>query len=161
MIRSESEYQEATKRIRQEEERLSQQRAKLREMDLSRAEIKRAMDPVRSFHEQLKEEVASYERLRRGEFEELHNFQGAGQLLVALRISQGKLLETQKKIAEDQRVVAVYDITGEWDSLVIGYFKDRQDLNDFIKNLLSQRNVDRSVTHIVLNVVKEERRILV
>lgn len=81
--------------------------------------------------------------------------------IIALRISQGKLLETQKKIAEDQRVVAVYDITGEWDSLVIGYFKDRQDLNDFIKNLLSQRNVDRSVTHIVLNVVKEERRILV
>lgn len=81
--------------------------------------------------------------------------------VIALRISQGKLLETQKRIAEDDRVVAVYDITGEWDSLVIGYFKDRLDLNDFIKNLLAQKNVYRSVTHIVLNVVKEERRILV
>lgn len=81
--------------------------------------------------------------------------------VIALRISQGKLLETQKQIAEDRRVVAVYDITGEWDSLVIAYFKDRQDLNDFIKALLSQENVDRSATHIVLNVVKEERRILV
>jgi len=81
--------------------------------------------------------------------------------IIALRISQGKLLETQQQIAEDRRVVAVYDITGEWDSLVIAYFKDRQDLNDFIKALLSQKNVDRSVTHIVLNVVKEERRILV
>lgn len=81
--------------------------------------------------------------------------------IIALRISKGKLLEIQKKIAEDSRVVAVYDVTGEWDSLVIGYFKDREDLNDFIKNLLSQRYVDRSVTHIVLNVVKEERRILV
>ncbi len=81
--------------------------------------------------------------------------------MIALRISQGKLLETQEQIAEDRRVVAVYDITGEWDSLVIAYFKDRQDLNDFIKALLSQKNVDRSVTHIVLNVVKEERRILV
>ncbi len=81
--------------------------------------------------------------------------------IIALRISRGKLLETQKKIAEDPRVVAVYDITGEWDSMIIGYFKDRQDLNSFIKNLLSQENVDRSVTHIVLNMVKEERRILV
>ncbi len=89
MIRSETEYQEAIKRIGEEEERLRQQRAKLREMDLSRAEIKRAMDPVQSFHEQLKEEVASYERLCRGEFEEIHNFRGAGQLLVALRIAQG------------------------------------------------------------------------
>jgi len=57
--------------------------------------------------------------------------------------------------------VSIYDITGEWDSMIIGYFKDRQDLNDFIKNLLSLENVDRTVTHIVLNVVKEERRILV
>lgn len=81
--------------------------------------------------------------------------------VIALSISQGKLLETQKKIAEDKRVMAVYDITGEWDSIVIGYFKDRQDLNDFIKRLLSQKNVYRTVTHIVLNVVKEERRVLV
>jgi DNA-binding Lrp family transcriptional regulator len=81
--------------------------------------------------------------------------------IIALRISKGKLLETQEKISKDSRVIAVYDITGEWDSLIIGYFKDRQDLNDFIKNLLSLENVDRTVTHIVLNVVKEERRILV
>ncbi len=81
--------------------------------------------------------------------------------VIALRISQGKLLETQKSISCDDRVLAVYDITGEWDSIVIGRFKDRQDLNDFIKNLLSQKNVYRSVTHIVLNVVKEERRVIV
>lgn len=81
--------------------------------------------------------------------------------VIALRISQGKLLETQKSIAQDDRVIAVYDITGEWDSIVIGRFKDRQDLNDFIKDLLSQKNVYRSVTHIVLNVIKEERRVIV
>jgi len=81
--------------------------------------------------------------------------------IIALRISQGKLLETQKKIAEDSRIVAIYDVTGEWDSILLGYFEDRHDLNGFIKNLLSLKNVDRSVTHIVLNVVKEERRILV
>lgn len=81
--------------------------------------------------------------------------------IIAIRISKGKLLETQEQIAKDPRVVAVYDITGEWDSMLIGYFKDRQDLNDFVKELLSLENVDRTVTHIVLNVVKEERRILV
>ena len=81
--------------------------------------------------------------------------------IIALRISQGKLLEAQKEIAKDSRVVAVYDITGEWDSLIIGYFKDREDLNMFIKNVLSMKYIDRTVTHIVLNVVKEEKRVLV
>jgi DNA-binding Lrp family transcriptional regulator len=80
--------------------------------------------------------------------------------IIALRISKGKLLETQEKISADRRVVAVYDITGEWDSLVIGYFKGRDDLNDFIKGILSLPYIDRTVTHLVLNVVKDERRIL-
>ncbi len=80
--------------------------------------------------------------------------------IIALRISKGKLLETQKRISLDARVVSVYDITGEWDSFVIGYFKGREDLNDFIKTLLGFPYVDRTVTHIVLNVVKEERRIM-
>lgn len=81
--------------------------------------------------------------------------------IIALRISKGRLLETQKRIAEDPRVSAVYDITGEWDSLVIGRFRSRDDLNAFIKKLLSLPNLDRSVTHLVLNTVKEERRVLV
>jgi len=81
--------------------------------------------------------------------------------IIALRISQGKLLETQKKISLNPQVGAVYDITGEWDSIIIAYFKGREDLNKFIKGLLSLRYVDRSVTHLVLNVVKEERRVFV
>jgi len=81
--------------------------------------------------------------------------------IIALRISKGKLLEVQNEIAKDVRITAVYDITGEWDSLIIGYFKDRADLNDFIKKTLSLKNVDRTVTHIVLNVVKEEKRVVV
>ena len=81
--------------------------------------------------------------------------------VIALRISKGKLIETQERIAEDPRVSAVYDITGEWDSLVVGRFRGRDDLNAFIKNLLSLPNVDRSVTHLVLNTVKDERRVLV
>jgi len=79
--------------------------------------------------------------------------------IIAIRISKGKLLEAQQKIAKDPRIAAVYDITGDWDSIVIGYFKDRKDLNDFVKDLNAFSNIDRSITHIVLNVVKEERRI--
>jgi len=81
--------------------------------------------------------------------------------LIALRITKGKLLETQQKISEDRRVAAVYDITGEWDSMIIGKFRGRDDLNNFIKGVLSLPFVDRTVTHIVLNVVKEEKRVLV
>ena len=79
--------------------------------------------------------------------------------VIALRISQGKLLETQRRIAADPHVSAVYDVTGEWDSLVVAHFRGRDDLNSFLKKLTAKRYVDRSVTHIVLNTVKDERRV--
>lgn len=82
-------------------------------------------------------------------------------VVVALRISHGKLIEAQEKIAEDPRVLAIYDVTGEWDSIVIAHFKGREDLNKFIKTILAQKYVDRTVTHFVLNVVKDERRLVV
>lgn len=81
--------------------------------------------------------------------------------IIAIRISHGKLIETQEEIAEDIRVFAIYDVTGEWDSIVCARFKNREDLNEFTKNLLSHKHVDRTVTNIVLNVVKDERRLIV
>ena len=97
MIRSESEYQTAVTRLKDESQRLKEQQKQLQGMDLSKEEIKRVLDPIRSFHEQLKEEVGSYERLKRGEFDEIRNFEGLGRLLVALRIAQGI---TQRELAD-------------------------------------------------------------
>ncbi len=80
--------------------------------------------------------------------------------VIAIRISHGKLIETQEKIAEDPHVFAIYDVTGEWDSIVIARFKGREDLNNFVKSVLAQKYVDRTFTNIVLNVVKNEQRLL-
>ena len=97
MIRNENEYQEAVRRLREEQERLAEHRKRLEEMGLAVDEVKRALDPLRSFQEQLAEEVESYERLRRGEMGELRNLHGLGTTLVALRIALGL---TQRELAE-------------------------------------------------------------
>jgi ribosome-binding protein aMBF1 (putative translation factor) len=89
MIRNETEYQEASARVADERNRLTEHRARLKETGLSDEEIKRVIDPMESFHLQLKEEVESYERLKRGEFEELENLRGLGHLLISIRIAQG------------------------------------------------------------------------
>jgi len=55
--------------------------------------------------------------------------------------------------------MAVFDVTGDWDSVLIGCFADREDLNQFIKKILSLKYIDRTDTHLVLNVVKNEPRL--
>ncbi len=97
MIRNENEYQEAVTRLQQETARLANQRTALEDTDLSPEEVQRVMDPLESFHLQLVEEVESYERLKRGEFREIHNLHGLGQLLIGLRIAQGL---SQRELAE-------------------------------------------------------------
>jgi len=89
MIRNEAEYQEASKRLLEELGRLDEHRARLKEAGLGEIEIQRVIDPLESFHLQLKEEVEAYERLKRGEFEELENLRGLGHLLITSRIAQG------------------------------------------------------------------------
>ena len=89
MIRNENEYKEAVARLDDERKRLGEHRARLKGARLTKEEIKRVIDPIETFHLQLKEEVESYERLKRGEFDELENLRGLGPLLIALRIAQG------------------------------------------------------------------------
>jgi DNA-binding XRE family transcriptional regulator len=97
MIRNESEYQEALSRIMEERERLKEHRVHLEGMGLTNEELKRALDPLRSFHLQLEEEVETYERLKRGDVGELLNLHGLGHTLVALRIALGL---TQRELAQ-------------------------------------------------------------
>ena len=101
MIRNETEYQEAATRLTDERNRLADHRARLKKAGLSKEEIKRGVDPMESFHLQLEEEVESYERLKRGEFDDLDNLRGLGQLLISLRISQGV---SQRELAKRLKV---------------------------------------------------------
>lgn len=96
MIRNEGEYQEAVCRLTEERKLLEEHQVRLQGLGLDSAELKRAMDPLRSFHLQLEEEVHSYERLKRGDVGELLNLHGLGQTLVALRIARGL---TQRELA--------------------------------------------------------------
>ncbi len=77
-------------------------------------------------------------------------------VVIGLRIQKGRLIEIQEKIARDPRVYGVYDVTGDFDSMIIARARDRSDLDDLSKNVLSMDGVARSVTHLVLNTVKEE-----
>lgn len=82
-------------------------------------------------------------------------------VVVGVKIHPGKLLDVQQRIAKNPRVFAVYDVTGEWDSMVIARFRDRQELNAFIKDVGEIPHVERTTTQLVLNAVKDEKRVII
>ena len=76
-------------------------------------------------------------------------------IMAGLRIEKGRMIEVQEKIASDPRVFTVYDITGDWDSMVLARVEDRSDLDDLTKTVFTLEGVVRSFTHVILNTVKE------
>jgi len=96
MIRNENEYQQALARIDAERARLAEHAEAWRADGFSPEEIARLRQPLESFHMQLVEEVESYERLKRGQFDEFENLNGLGPVLIGLRIARGM---TQRELA--------------------------------------------------------------
>lgn len=76
-------------------------------------------------------------------------------VIAGLRIEKGRMIEVQEKISSDSRVFAVYDVTGEYDSMVLARVTDREDLNDLTKTVFTLDGITRSFTQVVLNTVKE------
>jgi DNA-binding Lrp family transcriptional regulator len=75
-----------------------------------------------------------------------------------LRIAQGKLQKVYDVIIRYPEVREIYDVTGDWDAILICFFKTRQDLDHFLKTKLTIPSVQRVMTYMALNVVKDEKR---
>ncbi len=76
--------------------------------------------------------------------------------IIEVTVSGGRLLEVERRIAEDPHVTAVYDVTGSSDVIVVARFEGRAQLSEFVKGLLAMPNVERTNTRVVLNVIKED-----
>jgi len=79
--------------------------------------------------------------------------------LIFMQVEGKHLVEVEEQLATPQEVIAVYDITGEFDVVVIARFKNIASMNSFIKETLKIPYIKRTVTNVVLNVVKEDPRI--
>lgn len=67
---------------------------------------------------------------------------------------RGDLLEIQQRISELQGVAAVYDTTGQYDSIAILMCRSRNELSSLVKRILAIQGVEKTNTNVVLNVVK-------
>ena len=87
---------------------------------------------------------------------------GYGLTALILIEAEGRFLpDVESELAKLDEVVSIYDITGDYDIAVIARFKNRSTLNHFIKSALKMPHVNRTVTNVVLNVVKEDFRVKV
>ena len=80
--------------------------------------------------------------------------------IIEISVKKGQMALVEKEVSTLANVCAVYDITGQTDTIVVAKFKNREELSEFVKELSSKPNVENTNTHMVLNTVKEDFRII-
>ena len=76
--------------------------------------------------------------------------------VINLKAKGKQLIPLEEKIAKDPHVCGVYDVTGDYDAVLLARFKNIRDLNNFVKKVLATEGIERTYTQVVLNVIKED-----
>ncbi len=78
-------------------------------------------------------------------------------VLIEVQVGKGKLAQVENKIAQHPHVVAVYDVTGAFDIIILAKFKNRRAMDAFLKKIQTYDFVLRTNTRLVLQTIKEEQ----
>lgn len=76
--------------------------------------------------------------------------------IIGVRVKGGVLKNWEDRTAYHKNVLCIYDVTGEFDAILITRFRDTKELDKFVKTLLKEPDVQRTYTQTVLNIVKED-----
>ncbi len=75
--------------------------------------------------------------------------------LILLNVDGAHIEEVEKELAKEKNVRIVYDITGDFDVALVAMFKSVRELDRFVKKVLRNPYVKRSVTSVVFRAVKD------
>jgi len=77
--------------------------------------------------------------------------------ILQLKVRGEALPTVTDSLSAEQQIISVYEVTGDYDVIAVGKFKDTDDMNDHIKTVLSNADINESNTSVVLNIVTENR----
>jgi len=78
--------------------------------------------------------------------------------VLQLKIEGNALVEVTQTLRDHRQMVSVYEVTGDHDIIAIGKFRDTDDMNETIKELLTNPEIKESNTSVVLNPAKEHEQ---
>ena len=78
--------------------------------------------------------------------------------ILQLKVEGSALAEVTETLQGEEQMVSVYEVTGDYDIIAVGKFLDTDDMNEQIKDLLTDPEINESNTSVVLNAAKEHEQ---
>ncbi|MCU4750997.1 Lrp/AsnC family transcriptional regulator [Halobacteria archaeon AArc-curdl1] len=78
--------------------------------------------------------------------------------IIQLKVEGNALPDITETLKEHRQMISVYEVTGDYDVIAVGKFRDTDGMNDQIKALLTDPDIKESNTSVVLNAVTENEQ---
>ena len=78
--------------------------------------------------------------------------------IIQLKVEGNSLPDITYRLEGRKQMVSVYEVTGEFDVIAVAKFEDTDDMNDEIKTVLTEPDINESNTSVVLNAPVENRQ---
>ena len=78
--------------------------------------------------------------------------------IIQLKVEGSALPDITDRLREQRHITTVYETTGDYDVIAIGKFTDTEHMNDQIKAVLTDADINESNTSVVLNTVTENEQ---
>jgi DNA-binding Lrp family transcriptional regulator len=78
--------------------------------------------------------------------------------ILQLKVEGNALVDVTERLTQNPQMMSVYETTGDHDIIAVGKFRDTDDMNDTIKELLNEPDIKESNTSVVLNPAKQHEQ---
>ncbi|ERG95816.1 HTH-type transcriptional regulator Lrp [Haloquadratum walsbyi] len=78
--------------------------------------------------------------------------------IIQLKVEGSALPSITDRLEEQKQMITVYEVTGDYDVIAVGKFRDTDGMNEQIKELLTDTDIRESNTSVVLNPVAENEQ---
>ena len=78
--------------------------------------------------------------------------------IIQLKVEGSALPDITDSLERRKQVISVYEVTGDYDIIAVAKFEDTDDMNDEIKTVLTDPDVNESNTSVVLDAPVENRQ---
>lgn len=75
-----------------------------------------------------------------------------------LKVDGNALETTIEWLADHDRFVSIFEVTGDHDIMVIGTFRDTEEMNDHLKEFLAFQHITETNTSMVLTTVRQHEQ---
>ena len=78
------------------------------------------------------------------------------EVMIHIKIRRGEFYELSKKLINDPHVYLIFDMTGDYDAEVLARFRNRRELDEFVKKLQQYESIASTSTKMILNILREK-----